>query len=75
MPLKTWGLSFGENERMELERIVMDKDAQSALVFVQKVIYPKIKESEKPGSCFHETSKPVDQLERPVSEHKKLGNK
>jgi hypothetical protein len=73
--LKTWGLSFGENERMELERIVMDKDAQSALVFVQKVVYPKVKESEKPGGCFHETSKPVEQLERPVREHKKLGNK
>jgi hypothetical protein len=73
--LKTWGLSFGENERMDLERIVMDKDAESALAFLQEVIYPKIKESEKPGSCFHETSKPVNQLERPVSEHKKLGNK
>jgi hypothetical protein len=73
--LKTWGLSFGESERMDLERIVMDKDAQSALVFLQEVIYPKVKESEKPGSCFHETSKPVEQLERPVSDHKKLGNK
>ncbi len=73
--MKSWGLSIGENERMELERIVLDKDEQSALVFLQKVIYPKVKESEKPGSCFHETSNPVEQLERPVSEHKKLGSK
>jgi hypothetical protein len=73
--LKTWGLSFGETERMELERIVLDRDSESALVFLQKVIYPKVKESEKPGSCFHETSKPVEQLERPISEHKKLGSK
>lgn len=72
---RTWGLSFGENERMELERIIMDKDHESALVFLQEVIYPKIKESEKPGSCFHETSKPVEKLERPVSKHKKMGHK
>lgn len=71
---KTWGLSFGEAERMELERIVMDRDADAALAFVQEVIYPKVKESEKPGSCFHETSKPVEKLDRPVSEHKKLGD-
>jgi hypothetical protein len=72
---RTWGLSFGESERVELERIVMDKDAEAAMVFLRKVIYPKIKESEKPGSCFHETSKPVEQLERPVSQHKKMGSK
>jgi hypothetical protein len=72
---RTWGLSFGENERMELERIVMDKDQESALAFLQKVIYPKVKEAEKPGSCFHETSKPVEHLERPVDQHKKLGSK
>ncbi|MBN2028022.1 MAG: hypothetical protein JW854_14830 [Actinobacteria bacterium] len=71
---KTWGLSFGETERMELERIVMDGDAGAALLFVREVIYPKVKESEKPGSCFHETSKPVDKLDRPVSKHKKLGD-
>lgn len=72
--MKTWGLSFGEPERMELERIIVDKDAESALAFLQQVIYPKVKESEKPGSCFHDASKPVEQLERPVSEHKKLGD-
>jgi len=72
--VKTWGLSIGETERMELERIVMDKDGEAALVFIQKVIYPKVKESEKPGSCFHDTSKPVEQLERPVDTHKKLGD-
>lgn len=71
---KTWGLSFGEKERMELERIVMDKDRDSALAFLEEVIYPKVKESEKPGSCFHDTEKPVEHLERPVSKHKKLGD-
>ncbi len=71
--MKTWGLSIGEAERMELERVVMDKDAEAALAFLQEVIYPKIKESEKPGSCFHDTSKPVEHLERPVDKHKKLG--
>jgi len=71
---RTWGLSFGETERMELERIVMDGDADSALDFVRRIIYAKIKESEKPGSCFHDTDKPVEQLERPVDRHKKLGD-
>ena len=59
---------------MELERIVMDRDAEAALAFLHQVIYPKVKESEKPGSCFHDTSKPVEQLERPVDRHKKLGD-
>ena len=72
--MKTWGLSIGEAERMELERVVMDRDAEAALAFLQKVIYPKVKESEKPGSCFHDASKPVQQLERPVDKHKKLGD-
>lgn len=72
--MKTWGLSIGEAERMELERVVMDKDAEAALAFLQKVIHPKVKESEKPGSCFHDASKPVEQLERPVDRHKKLGD-
>jgi len=71
---KTWGLSFGETERMELERVVMDKDAEAALAFLEQVIYPKVKESEKPGSCFHDTSKPVDKLDRPVDTHKKMGS-
>ncbi|MDY6794149.1 MAG: hypothetical protein SWK76_02525 [Actinomycetota bacterium] len=72
--MKTWGLSFGENERMELERVVMDDDPEAALAFVKEVIYPKVKESEKPGSCFHDTTKPVDELERTVDRHKKFGN-
>jgi len=71
---KTWGLSIGEAERMELERIVMDGDSEGALQFLHEVIYPKVKESEKPGSCFHDASKPVEQLERPVDKHKKLGD-
>ncbi len=72
--MKSWGLSIGEAERMELERVVMDADAEAALAFLQKVIYPRIKESEKPGSCFHDTSKPVEQLGRPVDKHKKWGD-
>jgi len=72
--LRTWGLSFGEKERLELERIIMDRDQEAALAFLQKVVYPKVKESEKPGSCFHEISKPVEKLDRPVSVHKKLGD-
>jgi hypothetical protein len=71
---KTWGLSFGEPERMELERIVMDRDSDAALTFVREVIYPKVKESEKPGSCFHDTAKPVEHLDRSVDKHKKMGN-
>jgi hypothetical protein len=72
--MRTWGLSIGQTERMELERIVMDEDAEAALAFLNEVIYPKVKESEKPGSCFHDTSKPVEQLERPVGMHKRLGD-
>ncbi|MGQ9476655.1 MAG: hypothetical protein ACUVRX_09525 [Actinomycetota bacterium] len=72
--MRTWGISFGERERMELERIVMDRDREGALAFLREVIYPRVKESEKPGSCFHDTSKPVDKLERPVDLHKKLGD-
>lgn len=72
--MRTWGLSFGEKERLELERIIMDRDQEAALAFLQKVVYPKVKESEKPGSCFHEISKPVEKLDRPVSVHKKLGD-
>ena len=71
---RTWGLSFGEAERMELERVVMDGDGDAALDFVRKVIYPKVKESEKPGGCFHDTDKPVERLGRPVDRHKKLGD-
>ncbi|MEW6554893.1 MAG: hypothetical protein AB1384_11475 [Actinomycetota bacterium] len=71
---KTWGLSFGEAERMELERIVMDGDPDGALAFLREVIYAQVKESEKPGSCFHDTAKPVEQLDRPVDKHKKMGD-
>ena len=72
--MTTWAVSFGENERMELERIMLDSDPEAALEFLDKVIYPKVKESEKPGSCFHDTSKPVEHLDRPVDKHKKLGS-
>ncbi|HEY5493117.1 MAG TPA: hypothetical protein VIK15_00865 [Candidatus Anoxymicrobiaceae bacterium] len=70
---RVWAVSFGENERMELERVIMDDDAEAALGFVKKVIYPKVKEAEKPGSCFHDVEKPVDEVGRQVSKHKRLG--
>jgi hypothetical protein len=71
---RTWAVSFGENERMELERIMVDEDDGSAMEFLRKVIYPKVKESEKPGACFHDVEKPVEDLDRPVDRHKKLGD-
>ena len=71
---RTWAVSFGEVERMELERIMMDEDAAAAVEFLRKVIYPKVKEAEKPGSCFHDVSKPVEDLPRPVETHKKMGD-
>ena len=70
---RVWAVSFGEKERMELERVVMDDDPEAALGFVKKVIYPKVKEAEKPGSCFHDVEKPVDEVGRQVSKHKRLG--
>lgn len=70
---RTWGLSIDEAERMELERIVLDEDSEAALDFVNKVVYPKIKESEKPGACFHDVDKPIDDVGRPIDRHKKLG--
>lgn len=71
---RTWAVSFGEKERMELERIMMDEYPDSALRFISEVIYPKVKEAEKPGACFHDVDKPVSDLKRPVSRHKKLGD-
>jgi len=71
---RTWAVSFGETERMDLERIVMDRDPDSALEFLRKVIYPKVKEAEKPGSCFHDVARPVDDVRRPIDRHKDLGS-
>ncbi len=71
---KTWAISFGERERMELERIILDRDEHSAMNFLEQVVYPQVKESEKPGSCFHDPSVPVDRLERSVERQKKLGS-
>lgn len=70
---RVWAVSFGENERMELERIIIDEDPSEALDFVLKVIYPQVKEAEKPGACFHDVDKPVDEVGRQVSKHKRLG--
>ncbi len=71
---KVWAVSFGESERMELERVMMDEDPRAAMAFLREVIYPKVRESEKPGSCFHDVDKPVEDLGRPVDRHKKMGD-
>jgi hypothetical protein len=71
---RTWAVSFGEKQRMELERVIIDGDAAAALDFLREVIYQQVKESEKPGSCFHDTAKPVENLDRTVDRHKKLGS-
>lgn len=72
---KTWAVSFGENERIELEKIVLDEDASSALEFITSIVYPKVKESEKPGACFHEVTKPVDRVGRPIKKFRGSGGK
>ncbi len=71
---RTWAVSFGEKQRIDLERIIMDEDAEAALGFLKEVVYSQVRESEKPGSCFHDTAKTVDKLDRPVDRHKKLGS-
>ena len=71
---RTWAISFGEPERMDLERIMLDHDPESALAFLEEVIYPQVKESEKARGCFHDPSKPVESVGRPVDRHKKLGS-
>lgn len=71
---RTWGFSINETERMELERIVVDEDREGALDFLRKIIYQKVKETEKPGSCFHDVNKPLERIERPVRKHKELGD-
>ncbi len=70
---RRWAVSFGEKERMNLERIMMDEDPDAALEFMRNVIYPTIKEAEKPRSCFHDAEKPVTELSRPVGKHRNLG--
>lgn len=71
---RTWAISIGEPERMDLERIMLDEDPESALAFLREVVYPQVKESEKARGCFHDPSKPVDSVSRSVDRHKKLGS-
>jgi hypothetical protein len=70
---RVWAVSFKESERMQLERIMMDEDEAAAMSFVRDVIYPQVKESEKPGACFHDVDKTVDEVGREVRRHKRLG--
>ena len=68
-------MSFGEGERIELERVVTDGDREGALEFLKTVIYPAVKGSEKSGGCLQETTAPVEELPRAVDKHKKLGSR
>jgi len=70
---RVWAISFGESERMALERIMMDEDPELAMDFVRDVVYRQVKEIEKPGACFHDVDKPVDGVGREVNRHKRLG--
>lgn len=70
---RTWAISFDESERMELERIIMDEDSAAAFEFLRKIVYKQVKESEKPSSCYHDVSKPVNHVERPIQKHRELG--
>ncbi|MBN1288479.1 MAG: hypothetical protein JXA49_02440 [Actinobacteria bacterium] len=71
---RKWAVSFGENERLELEKIILDEDADAALAFLRDVVYVAVKGLEKTGSCYHNVEKPVEGLGRPVRKHKNLGS-
>ena len=47
LSLKRTAISFNEEELMELERIIMDKDKDEALRFLEEAIYNKILSSQK----------------------------
>lgn len=72
--MKNWVITISDNERMELERIVIDGDAASALDFLDRVIRHRINESTKKGGCYQDASKPVSEIPRPISRHRKLGS-
>jgi len=69
-----WGLSLGEAERIELERITVDEDREAAWEFVRDVIYPKVVEASRHSGCMHDISRPVDAVERPIRKHKSIGS-
>jgi hypothetical protein len=71
---KTWGVSITEAERIELERIITDGDRDCALEFLSRVVYEKVKSSEKCKGCLHDTERPVDEISRPIRKHKGLGS-
>ncbi len=68
------GLSFGEEERILLERIVVDEDREAAFEFLRDVVYPRVTDGSGPGSCLHDISKPVDGGKRPIKTHKNIGS-
>lgn len=54
LPEERWGISLDREERIELERIVLDDDDEAALMFLRERIYPRIAELEKsPHGCLH----------------------
>lgn len=72
--MRNWVVSITEEERMELERIVIDGDSGAALEFLEKVVRKRIEESRKKSGCYQDASKPVGDISRPISKHKKLGS-
>ncbi len=72
--MKNWVISITEEERMELERIVIDGDGSAALEFLDKTIRRRIQESSKKGGCYQDSSKPVSEIPRPISRHRQLGS-
>ncbi|MEJ5186662.1 MAG: hypothetical protein WHT46_06240 [Candidatus Geothermincolales bacterium] len=72
--MRNWVISITEEERMELERIVIDGDAPAALDFLEKVIRKRMNESLKKSGCYQDASKPVGDISRPIAKHKRLGS-
>jgi hypothetical protein len=71
--MKNWVISITEEERMELERIVIDGDSPAALAFLEKVIRKRICDSMRRNGCYQDASKPAGDIPRPISVHKRLG--
>jgi len=68
------GLSLGEEERIMLERIVVDEDRDAAFEFLRDVVYPRVTDVPGPGNCLQDISKPVNGVERPIRKHKNIGS-
>ena len=71
---RSWGLSLGETERIELERIIVDEDQEAAWEFLRDVVYARVVDDSQRESCLHDISKPVDGVQRPIKKHKNIGS-